>query len=87
MGQDKFIRESLTEDDILVVDVGGNDVALRPTCGIILNMALLLYLTPTCLIRCCPWLVPVGRTKGALRILRGENCVKSCSEVVLLGIL
>eukprot|EP00435_Cladocopium_sp_Y103_P026180 s913_g6.t1 len=58
LAQDKFIRDSLTEDDILVVDVGGNDVALRPTCGIIVNMALLLYLTPTCFIRCCPWLVP-----------------------------
>eukprot|EP00490_Sorites_sp_Unknown_P009315 CAMPEP_0114650050 /NCGR_PEP_ID=MMETSP0191-20121206/7431_1 /TAXON_ID=126664 /ORGANISM="Sorites sp." /LENGTH=245 /DNA_ID=CAMNT_0001863827 /DNA_START=168 /DNA_END=902 /DNA_ORIENTATION=- len=44
--QDKFIRDNLTENDILVVDVGGNDVALRPTCGIIFNMALLLYLTP-----------------------------------------
>ena len=56
--QDKFIRDNLTEEDILVVDVGGNDVALHPTCGIIFNMALLLYLTPTCMIRCCPWLVP-----------------------------
>ncbi|CAK9052889.1 unnamed protein product, partial [Durusdinium trenchii] len=58
LDQDKFIRDNITEDDILVVDVGGNDVALRPTCGIIFNMAWLLYLTPTCLIRCCPWLAP-----------------------------
>ena len=83
VGQDKFIRDSLTEDDILVVDVGGNDVALRPTCGIILNMALLLYLTPTCLIRCCPWFVPGGENQG--RTNRGENCVKGCSEVVFFA--
>lgn len=49
--QDEFIRSHITEKDVLVVDVGGNDVALRPTLGVILNMALLLYLTPTCLIR------------------------------------
>ena len=47
--QDMFVRDSITEDDILVVDVGGNDVALHPTCGVIFNIILLLYLTPTCL--------------------------------------
>lgn len=44
-----FVRDNITEDDILVVDVGGNDVALHPTCGVIFNIILLLYLTPTCL--------------------------------------
>jgi len=49
--QDIFIREHVTENDVLVVDVGGNDVALRPTIGVILNIAWLLYLTPTPLIK------------------------------------
>jgi len=47
--EDMFVRDNITEDDILVVDVGGNDVALHPTCGVIFNIILLLYLTPTCL--------------------------------------
>lgn len=45
--QDEFIRDNITEEDILVIDVGGNDIALRPTVGVIFNIALLLYLTPT----------------------------------------
>merc|ERR1712083_1108471 len=48
--QDEFIRNHITENDVLVVDVGGNDVALRPTAGVILNIAWLLYLTPTAFI-------------------------------------
>mmetsp|Transcript_58782 Transcript_58782/g.110138 ORF Transcript_58782/g.110138 Transcript_58782/m.110138 type:complete len:311 (+) Transcript_58782:63-995(+) len=56
--QDKFIRDNLTEEDTLVVDMGGNDVALRPTFWLIVHMAWLLYLTPTCLIRCGPWFAP-----------------------------
>jgi len=58
LDQDIFVHDKITEDDILVVDVGGNDVALHPTCGVIFNIILLLYLTPTCIIRCCPWLAP-----------------------------
>lgn len=48
--QDAFIRDNIAEDDVLVVDVGGNDVALRPTAGVIFNMAMLIYLTPTFLV-------------------------------------
>mmetsp|Transcript_46148 Transcript_46148/g.107847 ORF Transcript_46148/g.107847 Transcript_46148/m.107847 type:complete len:316 (-) Transcript_46148:91-1038(-) len=58
LDQDKFIRDNLREEDVLVVDMGGNDVALRPTCWLIVHMAWLLYLTPTCLIRCGPFLAP-----------------------------
>lgn len=49
--QDEFICSHITENDILIVDVGGNDVALRPTLGVILNMAVLLYMTPIWAIR------------------------------------
>lgn len=45
--QDVFIRDNIAEEDVLIVDVGGNDVALRPTAGVIFNMATLIYLTPT----------------------------------------
>lgn len=47
LAQDEFIRDNITEDDVLVIDVGGNDIALRPTKGVIVNMGLLVYLTPT----------------------------------------
>ena len=30
MRQDKFIRDNITEDDVLVASVGGNDIALAP---------------------------------------------------------
>lgn len=56
--QDCFIRDHITKEDVLVVDMGGNDVALSPTCGVIFNIAWLLYCTPTCFIRagpCCAW--------------------------------
>lgn len=57
-----FVRDNITEDDILVVDVGGNDVALHPTCGVIFNIILLLYLTPTCLSFGEKWSSLVGWT-------------------------
>merc|ERR1712100_1001254 len=47
LAQDEFIRDNITENDVLVVDVGGNDIALRPTTGVIVNMGMLVYLTPT----------------------------------------
>jgi len=53
--QDVFLRDHLSENDILVVDVGGNDVALQPTKWTAINMAILLYLSCTPVIRWCSW--------------------------------
>ena len=39
--QDIFIREHITEDDFLIVSVGGNDVALSPTLRTAVNMFML----------------------------------------------
>lgn len=36
--QDAFIRDRVTEDDVIIVSVGGNDVALKPTLRTILAM-------------------------------------------------
>lgn len=58
LAQDVYIRDTITGDDVLVVDVGGNDVALRPTPGLIANIAWLLYLTPGFCIRQGPALAP-----------------------------
>ena len=35
---DAFVRDHITEQDYLVVSMGGNDVALRPTAGTIVSM-------------------------------------------------
>jgi hypothetical protein len=50
LAQDAFIRDHLREQDILVVSVGGNDVALRPNKCTIASIAALLY-SPRFLIR------------------------------------
>lgn len=65
--QDEFIRHHITGDDVLVVDVGGNDVALRPTAGVILNMAMLLYLTPT-------WCIRANLAPGLLYFVHMFRC-------------
>ena len=39
--QDEFIRDRVTENDAIVMSVGGNDVALAPTIATVVNMALL----------------------------------------------
>eukprot|EP00041_Stephanoeca_diplocostata_P027741 m.770112 g.770112 ORF g.770112 m.770112 type:complete len:186 (-) comp23238_c3_seq18:95-652(-) len=35
---DIFIRDHITENDVLVVSVGGNDIALSPSCSTICNI-------------------------------------------------
>ena len=39
--QDRFIRNHITENDMLVVSLGGNDIALKPSISTIFNMLLL----------------------------------------------
>lgn len=41
LAQDVFIRDNITEEDYLILSVGGNDVALRPTLRTAVNMAML----------------------------------------------
>jgi hypothetical protein len=43
---DKFIRDNIRADDILIVSVGGNDIALKPTGATVRNMLQLAWLTP-----------------------------------------
>jgi hypothetical protein len=43
---DEFIRDHIRAQDILVVSVGANDVALKPTLGTVANMLALSWLTP-----------------------------------------
>jgi len=43
---DEFIRDNIRAEDILIVSVGGNDIALKPTAATVRNMLQLAWLTP-----------------------------------------
>ena len=47
--QDRFLRDNISSEDVLVVSIGGNDVALCPTPCTIAAMAGLLCLPTSCL--------------------------------------
>jgi len=46
--QDEFIRDTISEDDVLIVSIGGNDIALSPLLCTILNISMLICCTPQC---------------------------------------
>ena len=60
--QDKFLRDNIKEDDILIVSIGGNDVALAPTpCTICAMSGLVCCLPRQCVTNgsvCCT--IPVN---------------------------
>jgi hypothetical protein len=41
--QDKFIQNNITPDDILIVSIGGNDLALHPSISTMYNMLKLMW--------------------------------------------
>lgn len=47
LSQDCFIRDNIRSHDILIISIGGNDIALKPSLKTILNMACLVYLNST----------------------------------------
>lgn len=46
--QDNFIQQNITEDDYLIVSIGGNDIALKPLLCTICNIVPLVYCTCNC---------------------------------------
>ncbi|GAB5367713.1 hypothetical protein AAMO2058_001254600 [Amorphochlora amoebiformis] len=50
--QDRFICDNIGPNDTLIVSIGGNDIALKPTSSTIWNMFLLIFCSCTCLLRC-----------------------------------
>ena len=55
---DEFIADHIGADDILIVSIGGNDIALRPRIGTIISMLLLAWFTPKFLIQ-RGWALPL----------------------------
>jgi lysophospholipase L1-like esterase len=50
LAHDAFIRDSITSNDVLVVSIGANDIALRPSKQTIWHMADLAWMTRRCCI-------------------------------------
>jgi len=58
--QDAFIRDHITSEDVLVVSVGGNDIALMPVLLTVLNLLLLSWCTPVKCLDNCACAYPVN---------------------------
>lgn len=75
--QDKFLRDHIQPNDILVVSIGGNDVAMSPTpCTIFSILSLVCCLPPSCLEN--GWAggsIPVSRSAN---LFREESCFCLC---------
>lgn len=63
--QDKFLQDNISRDDILVVSIGGNDVALAPTPCTICSVIGILCLPMLC--------VEKGITCGSLPVRLSSN--------------
>lgn len=77
LGQDRFICEHLAPQDVVVMSLAGNDVALRPTLATILSMLLLTHAAPKALIR-CGW----APGQGYFEHLFGERVRRIAERVV-----
>jgi hypothetical protein len=59
LSHDEFIRDNICSQDILIVSVGANDIALRPSFCTIVHMLQLAWLTPrSSLERGTAWALP-----------------------------
>lgn len=56
MIQDAFIRDHVSSDDVIIVSIGGNDLALSPTLWTVVNIAMLT--------RCPDFLIRMGLAPG-----------------------
>lgn len=79
--QDELIRQHIGPDDILIVSVGGNDVALQPLLCTVLSMFAMVYAPlPTCFMKNCACACPpnVGSALDCGCLCCGvPNCLSS----------
>eukprot|EP00943_MAST-04B_sp_MAST-4B-sp1_P003319 g3319.t1 len=88
MSHDKFVRDHIQPEDILICSVGGNDIALKPTCGTIFNIALLLKLNTYGMID-SGWAVGLGHF---IKLFKDETtkflmkiCAKNKPKLILVN--
>jgi hypothetical protein len=68
--QDAFLRDNISPEDVLIVSVGGNDIAMCPSPCTIASMAGLLCLPTTCLAHGRSFgTVPVSSSSSLLRLV------------------
>lgn len=72
--QDTFIRDTITSNDILIVSVGGNDIALKPTFSTLCHMLVLAWLTPV-------WAMNSWTLRHFVRLFRDETAAYIASLV------
>jgi hypothetical protein len=65
--QDRFLRDNISSNDVLIVSIGGNDIALLPTPCTIASVAGLLCLPMSCL--------ESGRSFGSVPV---NDCCCGC---------
>lgn len=77
--QDAFVRTHLSGKDVVVVSIGGNDVALRPSLLTIVSMVMLL-LSPT-------WMIERGIAPGSGHFIRlfGDGMRKYVESLCATG--
>lgn len=76
LDQDQFIRDEITEEDVLVVSVGGNDIALTPTLCTVLNLLLLSWCVPVACLDNCACACPINtRVDGGCCTCGLEGCL------------
>lgn len=85
--QDTFIRDNITSEDVLVVSIGGNDVALQPLLGTIIAISALVCCTPQLMLEHCACAAPPNLNVdcGCLCCgLPGKIWISVCKHVVLI---
>lgn len=76
LDQDEFIRDNITEEDTLIVSVGGNDIALAPVCCTVINLLTLIWCAPTpCIEQCSCACPPNLRVDGGCLLCGLPGCL------------
>lgn len=85
--QDIHIRDNITYNDILIISVGGNDIALKPSFAIMAHLALLMV-TPVCVLKMHPsFTFFVNYVKNGIQNYIDKLCVHAKpSKIIVSGI-
>lgn len=74
--QDRFISENIQSQDILMISVGGNDIALHPSLCTVLNLLCLTFCTTqSCIDQSCGTALPCDEYFGGCTSSCFSNCL------------